>query len=170
LKETLQVLNELEWHGFISRYAIGGAVAAIFYMEAVDTEDLDIFVHLGNHAHPLMPMAELYQELERRGYQKDGIYDLIEGVPVQFLPDSPAIVEEAVRDAREIEFYGVPTRVPTLEHLVGIMVQTGRPKDRLRVLQFHEQTQLDYVKLNNILDRYNLREKYELWKQIDSQI
>jgi hypothetical protein len=165
MKETLRVLNDLQAKGFISRYAIGGAVAAIFYTEALDTEDLDIFVHLQEQDHPLMPMASLYAELERRGYKKDGIYDLIEGIPVQFLPDSPALIEEAVLRAREIDFEGVPTYIPHAEHLVAIMVMTGRLKDRVRALQMREQSVLDEHKLTDILRRYDLFEKYEQWKQ-----
>ncbi len=167
MKDTLKVLNDLEESGIISRYAIGGAVAAIFYTEAVDTEDLDIFVHREEALHPIMPMAGLYEDLRRRGYEKDGIYDLIEGVPVQFLPDSPELIAEAVREAHEVDLDGVPTRVPTAEHLVAIMVQTGRVKDRLRLLQMREQTELDESKLTEILKRYNLLETYEQWNQLD---
>lgn len=168
MKDTLRVLNDLETKGIINRYAIGGAVAALFYTEATDTENLDIFVHLEEPGHPLMPRSQLYEELNRRGIEKDGIYDLIEGIPVQFLPDSPAVVEEAVREARQIDFDGVPTRVPTAEHLIAIMVQTGRLKDRLRLLQMREQTEIDEAKLMQILERYNLRERYEQWQRIDS--
>jgi hypothetical protein len=165
MKDTLRVLNELERDGIISRYAIGGAVAAIFYVEATETEDLDIFVHLEDSGHPLMPMAGLYEELRRRGYAKDGIYDLIEGIPVQFLPDSPALITEAVCEASTIDFDGVHTRLLTAEYLVAIMVQTGRLKDQVRAQQMREQTELDEPKLEAILIRYNLFEKYELWKQ-----
>ncbi len=42
MEATLRVLNELERNGVISRYAIGGAVGAIFYMEPFLTYDLDI--------------------------------------------------------------------------------------------------------------------------------
>lgn len=167
MRDTLRVLNELQSAGFFDCYAIGGAVAAIFYAEPTHTEDLDIFVHLPGPVHPLMPMADLYEELRRRGYEKDGIYDVIEGVPVQFLPDSPALVEEAVREARTIDFDGVPTRVPGPEHLVAIMVHTGRAKDRLRAQQMREQADLDEGRLSEILKRYGLLEKYERWKQED---
>ena len=163
--DTLRVLNELEADGFFTRYAIGGAVAALFYTEATDTEDLDIFVHIQNPPHPLMPMARLYEEIRRRGYQEDGIYHLIEGVPVQFLPDSPELVEEAVRESRSIDFDGIETRVPTPEHLIAIMVQTGRLKDQVRMLQMHEQAELDETKLVEILARYTLLEKHDEWKQ-----
>lgn len=169
MKEALRVINDLEAQGFISRYAIGGAVAALFYAEPVDTEDLDIFVHLDVSDHPLMPMANLYAELHKRGFKKDGIYDVIEGVPVQFLPDSPELIREAVFQARDVVIDSVPTKVPTLEHLIAIMVLTGRTKDRLRVLMVHEQAKVDENKLADILDRYQLRERYEQWKKIDGK-
>jgi len=37
MKEAIKVLNDLESAGIIDRYAIGGAVAAIFYAEAIAT-------------------------------------------------------------------------------------------------------------------------------------
>ena len=44
IKQTLDVINEMEREGVIGRYAIGGAVAAYNYIESAVTEDLDIFV------------------------------------------------------------------------------------------------------------------------------
>lgn len=46
IRKTLLVLNELEKSGFFRRYAIGGAIGAIFYIEAFETEDLDILILL----------------------------------------------------------------------------------------------------------------------------
>ena len=46
MKHTLQVLNGLERDGVLSRYAIGGAMGATFYVEPLLTFDLDIFVVL----------------------------------------------------------------------------------------------------------------------------
>ncbi len=40
MKRTLKVLNELEKEGVFSRYAIGGAMAATFYVEPLLTFDL----------------------------------------------------------------------------------------------------------------------------------
>ena len=34
--------------GVIDQYAIGGAVAATFYLEPAATIDVDVFVHLGS--------------------------------------------------------------------------------------------------------------------------
>lgn len=48
MQKTLEVLNELEREGTISRYAIGRAIGAMFYAEPVSTFDLDIFCMLPN--------------------------------------------------------------------------------------------------------------------------
>jgi hypothetical protein len=44
MEATLAVLNRLVEAGLVERYAIGGAVGAIFWIEPFDTIDLDIFV------------------------------------------------------------------------------------------------------------------------------
>ena len=44
MHQALRVLNELVEEGVIPRYAIGGAIAASFYIEAQATADLDVFV------------------------------------------------------------------------------------------------------------------------------
>ena len=46
MERTLQVLNGLERDGILSRYAIGGAMGATFYIEPLLTFDLDIIVLL----------------------------------------------------------------------------------------------------------------------------
>ena len=43
-KKTLEVLNKLVAERVIRDYAIGGAMGALWYMEAITTMDLDIFV------------------------------------------------------------------------------------------------------------------------------
>jgi hypothetical protein len=86
MEQTLKALNALERDGFIQRYALGGAVAALFYMDPFETEDLDVFILLAPSVNPLMPLAPLYEELRRRNFQEDGPYVTMHGVPVQFLP------------------------------------------------------------------------------------
>lgn len=44
MQEVLQALNHLVADGIIESYAIGGAIAASFYIKAVQTEDVDAFV------------------------------------------------------------------------------------------------------------------------------
>ena len=44
MKQTLDVINQMEADGVIGRYAIAGAVAAYNYVEPSLTNDLDILV------------------------------------------------------------------------------------------------------------------------------
>ena len=71
MEKALQVLNELERKGELGRYAIGGAMAATFYLKPVLTFDLDIVVVLPESAGGLLTLAPLYQALRARGYTAD---------------------------------------------------------------------------------------------------
>ena len=156
MEKTLQVLNALEQDGIISRYAIGGAMAATFYAEPVLTLDLDIFVVLPETAGGLLTLTPLYTDLRRRGYPETGECVLIEGIPVQFLPAYNALLEEALAEARETLYERTPTRVLRAEHLVAIALQTGREKDHERIRVLKEQAPLDSAYLAAVLARHGL--------------
>ena len=163
MKRTLEILNELERKGVLSRYAIGGAMGATFYLEPLLTFDLDVFVVLPQAAGGLVTLAPLYEALRRRGYAEEGECVNIEGVPVQFLPAYNALVEEALREARETAYEDTPTHVLRAEHLVAICLQTGRDKDRERVRIFREQAELDLKYLAEVLQRHGLEAKWKQW-------
>jgi len=163
MKRTLQVLNELERSGVIERYAIGGAMGATFYVEPLLTFDLDVFVVLPTTVGDLISLAPLYEALRTRGYAEEGECVLIEGVPVQFLPAYNALLEEALREARDTLYEEVSTRVVRAEHLVAICLQTGRDKDRERVRIFREQVELDMNYLVDVLQRHGLEGKWKQW-------
>jgi hypothetical protein len=165
MEKTLQVLNALEHEGVITRYAIGGAMAATFYAEPALTFDLDIFLHLSQPqtAGGLLSLAPLYQHLRRRGYIEEGECVLIEGVPVQFLPAFNALLEEALAEARQTLYEQTPTRVLRAEHLAAIAVQTGREKDRQRVRLLKEQASMDPEYLTGVLARHGLEAKWKHW-------
>lgn len=46
MERIFQLLNEMEAQGLIQRYAIGGGMALMFYVEPILTEGVDIFVLL----------------------------------------------------------------------------------------------------------------------------
>jgi hypothetical protein len=164
MEATLKVLNELESDGVISRYAIGGAVGAIFYMEPFLTYDLDVFVLLPQTAGGLLTLSPIYGELKRRGYEEEAECVLIEGMPVQFLPAYNSLLEEALTEARETHYAGTVTRVLRPEHLAAIMVQTGRDKDRQRFSTFIQEAGMDAVYLRTVLERHQLTTRYDSWK------
>lgn len=162
MEATLQVLNDLEREGVLGRYAIGGAVAAIFYMEPFATFDLDVFVVLPTQG-LLVTLEPLYEALKKRGYSVEKECVNIEGVPVQFLPAYNALVEEALDKARSTRLGESATRVLSPEYLVAIMVQTGRPKDRQRLTAFLDQATFDPEVLQAILQRHQLSDRFGSW-------
>lgn len=160
MKVTLAVINQMQADGVIGQYAIGGAVGATFYLEPVATLDIDIFVSF-QQTGTLLTLSPIYNYLTARGFKIEKEYIIIEDWPVQFLPTSNALVEEALVCALETEVEGVRTRVMTAEHLTAVALQTGRAKDFSRILQFIESGVLAPDKLNEILVRHDLLAKWE---------
>ncbi|PYS76543.1 MAG: hypothetical protein DMF66_14125 [Acidobacteria bacterium] len=150
MEKTLKVINRMEADGVIGRYAIGGAVAAIFYIEPFTTYDLD----------NLVVLTPIYEYLARKGYEAEGEAVNVEGWPVQFLPAYNPLVAEALKQAVEIKFKRTPTRVMSAEHLVAIMLQTGRTKDYARAAKFLEEDVVDVERLEDILSRHELSGKW----------
>jgi len=46
IREVIETINKMKADGIIDRYAIGGAVGAMFYLEPFSTLDVDVFVEL----------------------------------------------------------------------------------------------------------------------------
>ena len=163
MERTLQVLNDLERDGILSRYAIGGAMGATFYIEPLLTFDLDVIVLLPQTKSGLLTLAPLYEALRAKGYVEEAECVMIEGVPVQFLPAYNTLLEEALREALEMPYQAISTRVLRVEHLVAICLQTGRPKDRERLRILREQATMDDDYLSMVLRRHHLEGKWKEW-------
>jgi hypothetical protein len=163
MKRTLEVLNAIIQEGIIERYAIGGAMAAVFYSEPLLTFDLDIFVELSREGEPLQPLSPLYEVLRGKGYAEEAESIMIEGVPVQFLPAYNALVQEALREARQTTYEDIPTWVLRVEHLIAICIQTGRDKDRERVRLLRDVPGIDLSYLADLLDRHKLERNWLPW-------
>jgi hypothetical protein len=159
MKLTLTEINALQSAGIIGQSAIGGAMGATFYLEPISTFDLDIFVIFENP--PLILTLEpIYAFLRERGHLPEGDAVMIHGWPVQFLPAESPLLVESVRQAREVDFEGVPTRVMRAEHLMSIALQTGRAKDFSRLLAFVESGVAEEAMLSDILQRHGLLDRW----------
>ncbi len=167
MERTIKVLNAMQGEGVILDYALGGAVAALFYIEPIETHDLDVFISLPETKGPLLSLDGVYSYLSGKGYVADEEHVVIEGVPVQFLVASTPLVEEAMIKATA-RSYGIENvRVMAPEHLVAIMVELNRPKDRIRLSFFLEQAPIAKDRLFGILERHSLKKK---WSRILKQI
>jgi hypothetical protein len=96
----------------------------------------------------------------------EGEYIVIAGWPVQFLPATGPLIEEALAQAVEREVAGAVARVFTAEHLAAIALQTGRAKDKTRLLQFVEAGALDAGRFQDILSRHGL---VDAWRRFETQ-
>ena len=167
IKEVIEMINRMEATGVIERYAIGGAVGATFYLEPVATLDVDIFVEF--HTEPGSQMISpepIFRYLRDRGCAMEGEHVLIAGWPIQFLPAGSALVHEALARAVEKDVEETPACVFTAEHLAAIALETGRAKDKARVLQFIEADAIDLQRLQEILTRHGLA---GAWEQFERQ-
>jgi hypothetical protein len=167
IQEVIKTINQMQADGVIERYAIGGAVGATFYLEPVATLDVDIFVAFKAEAGSLLVSPQpIFDYLKTRGGTMQGEYIIIAGWPVQFLPPTGPLADEALREAVTHDVTGIPARVFTAEHLAAIALQTGRAKDKARVLQFVETGALDAAGFQAIVNRHGLA---ELWQRFQRQ-
>ena len=98
----------------------------------------------------------IYAHLQAQGWQVEREHLLVRGFPVQFLA-AHELTEEAVREAERIEYEGVPAKVFRAEHIIAIAASVGRHKDLARIEQMLQQADLDKSRLENILQRHNLK-------------
>ena len=166
MKKVLELLNEIKEKGLIKEYALGGSIAAIFYTEPVFTYDLDVFIIVKHDpGSSVLSFSSIYDYLVRKGYAWKSEHLMIEDMPVQFLPASGELEKESIEKAKDIIFSGIKTRVLSAEHLIAIALKVGRGKDFLKIDRMLEQAGVDQDKLEGILNKYDLQDKFKEWKQ-----
>lgn len=165
ISQVIALVNQMETDGVIERYAVGGAVGATFYLEPVATLDVDIFVAFRQEPGQLLISPQpILDYLAARGGILEGEYIIVAGWPVQFLPPTSPLVEEALAQAVTVDVEGTPARVFTAEHLAAIALETGRAKDKARLLQFIEAGAIRAEVLQSILARHHLVDR---WREFE---
>ncbi len=164
MEKAIQVISQAQNEGLFTSYAIGGGIAALFYIEPVATFDLDIFVILPEPSGQLISLSPIYSWLAARGYTPSKEQVIIEGIAVQFIPVYNDLVKDGVLNAVEKNYGKTPTRVLRPEYLIAIMLQTFRSKDKERLNKFFQETSIDYPLLDSILLKYNLKNAFETFK------
>lgn len=161
LKEVIQVFNDLKVENEISDYAIGGGMATIFYVEPFETSDIDIFVLIKQSSF-LISLDGIYSSLNAKGYNPKNEYVEIGDFQVQILVAPSALEEEAVREAKEITFEGLPCKILRAEHLLAICLKVGRARDYYKATILLEQASasIDMNVVNSLISKYNLQEQW----------
>ena len=155
LADVLRAANELVSAGLIEDWALGGALAAIYYIEPFTTYDADIFF-VPKDKSLSAGIPAIYARLQSQGWHVESEHLLIRGFPVQFLA-AHGLTDEAVRCALPIDYEGVPAKVFRAEHIIAIAASVARAKDKVRIEQLLQQADLDKAYLADALQRYNLR-------------
>ena len=155
ISQVFAELNALASAGVVRAYAVGGAIGALYYLEPASTQDVNVFVLFRpEDAARLSPLAAIYDFFASRGATPEGEHVVIGGWPVQILPADDLLLDEAVRDARQVDVEGVAVRVMSAEHLAAAALDTGRAKDRIRLGQFLAWDGFDRRRFETIVERH----------------
>jgi glycine/serine hydroxymethyltransferase len=155
LADVLRAANELVSAGLIKDYALGGALAAIYYTEPITTYDADI-IFVASDKTLSAGISAIYSHLQSKGWRVEREHLLIGNFPVQFLAAS-GLTEEAVREARPVQYERVPAKVFRPEYIIAIAASVGRHRDFARIEQMLDQVKIDKALLDDILRRYSLQ-------------
>jgi hypothetical protein len=158
LAEVIAAIADLKERGHIHDYAISGAIAQLFWDEAVVTFDLDVLVLLGPVQNTLDPLRAIYEWAAERGYDSRAEHIIISDFPVQFLPAPDPLSEEAVRHAAVVDSGGVPMRVVRPEYLIALWLRPGpasTSRRKERAAKLGESVELDAALMADLKARYN---------------
>jgi len=161
MEKVIEILNRMQADGVFEKYAIGGGIAAIYYLEPYQTDDIDVFffpVTIGETG--LVSLEPIYSYLAKLGYYpvKEGI--MIEGWPVQFVAPFKSTQEEAVTEARVVEYGHTPSLIFSAEHLAAELLRSGRPKDQTRVIDLIQSKKVDMDTFREIVQRHDLIDQW----------
>ena len=87
LADVLSAANDLVSAGLIKDYALGGALAAIYYTEPITTYDADI-IFVASDKTLSAGIPAIYSHLQSKGWRVQREHLLIGDFPVQFLAAS----------------------------------------------------------------------------------
>ena len=162
MEKVLELLNRMQAERIIEKFAIGGGIAAIYYLEAYSTDDIDVFISpvvIGDAG--LISFEHVYRYLQEQGYHPEKEYIRIEDWLVQFVPASESVQEEAIANARRVTFGATYTFIFSAEHLAVELLRSGRRKDNERVAALIESGQMDLKLFRDIIQRNGLIDKWE---------
>lgn len=170
MERVLQVINQMQADGVVETYAIGGGIAAVYYIEPYQTDDLDIFVPVSavtSGKSGLLSLEPIYSYLAKLGYTavREGV--LIEDWLVQFIPAGESTQEEALLNAQNVKYGDIETRIFSPEYLAAELLRSGRLKDYVRVEALIQSGKMDMDIFHDIVRRHNLSDK---WRKFSKAI
>ena len=159
IEKVFKIINKMHQEGVLKNYAIGGAVATIYYTEPFATKDIDIFF-IPPEKEGLISLTPFYDFLLKKGYTTYKEYIIIGETPIQFIPAATDLEKEAIENAILVKYNNLEIKILKPEYLIAIFVKVYRPKDKVKLIKLIDQTKIDKPFLQDILQRYGLDKKF----------
>lgn len=160
MEKALKVISRMHKEGILEVYAIGGAIATIYYTEPFATSDVDIFF-VPPEKQGVLLLTPFYDFLLKKGYKTEKEYILIGETPIQFIPATTELEREAVKNSVSVKYKNIRVKILRPEYLIAISLHVFRLKDREKIIRLLEQTKINRKRLTDILERHGLKEKFE---------
>jgi hypothetical protein len=160
MEKTLTVLNKMIEERVIEKFAIGGGIAALFYIPSPCSFHLEIIVQVKNE-NGAPRIGPLYDYLNEKGYQFRHGFFIIEGVPVKFLFPNDRLICEALENSNRKTFKNRGVNVLRLEFLIAIRLNT-KAKYFSNILDDIPGNLIDKTFMNEIFSQHDL---FNLWDQ-----
>jgi hypothetical protein len=166
MEKVIEILNRMHSDGIVEKFAIGGGIAAIYYLEAYQTDDIDVFISpIVVSEGGLVSFGRIYSYLEALGFTAEREYVRIEDWLVQFLPAAESVQEEAVTQAKRVAYGELNTSIFSAEHLAAELLRSGRSKDHIRVIDLVQSGKMDLNLFQDIVRRHGLLEKWNAFAE-----
>ena len=165
MRLALETLLKIQSEALLQRFAIGGAIAASFYVEAVATEDLDVFAFITPQPSGFVLLTPLYDRIKELGGRVHNEHIVIGSWPVQILPAFNPLIEAAVLNAPMQTFESIQVPVISADYLAAIALQLGRAKDYQRVDALITAGACSRTTLNELISKHNLQDRWESYVQ-----
>jgi hypothetical protein len=160
IEKVFNLINKMYQENILKNYAIGGALATIYYTEPFATRDIDIFF-IPPEKEKIILLTPFYDFLLKKGYKTYREYIMVEDTPVQFIPATTELEKEAVKNAVEVKYRNIAVKILTPEYLIAIFLKVYRPKDRDKLIKLLDQAKINRNFLKDILKRHNLGKKFD---------
>jgi len=161
MKEIIKILNKMIKDKIIDDFVLGGATALLYYADNIfQTEDIDIFISV-KHLGLIFNLEPIYTYLKYNYDAKEyGEYIIVKDFPLQFLLPGDSLHKEAIKNFKTITIQGEKCKIFSFEYLIALMIFLFKPKYRERIRLIIEGKTYDEKKLNDILKRHSLLDKF----------
>jgi hypothetical protein len=154
ISEIVKILNSMKKKKYIKEWALGGGVAAKYYVNPPITKDIDFFVTIDDKS--IMFMQPIYAYMIEQGAEFKGHLFKYKGITLDIIPVMNELVKEAVNKSEEVVFDNVKLNIISADYLAAIALQVGRNKDIDRVKRLFN-ARLITVQFMNLIEKYKLQ-------------